>query len=83
MPPDAESSTIPMPVAVGPDEPLTPVALTPDALARLLIAAGGRAVTADMVQAAVDADAPVDVGGRGKLLEVVAWLEWDLVETRA
>ena len=55
MPPDAESSTIPMPVAVGPDEPLTPVALTPDALARLLSAAGGKAVTIDMVQAVIDA----------------------------
>jgi hypothetical protein len=44
-----------MPVAVGPDEPLTPVALTPDALARLLSAAGGKAVTIDMVQAVIDA----------------------------
>jgi hypothetical protein len=78
MPPDAESSTI---LAASDAGPLTPTALTPEALARLLSAAGGKAVTIYMVQAAVDAGAPVGVGGRINLVEFMAWLERELAQT--
>ncbi|MFB3893280.1 MAG: hypothetical protein ACE15C_14795 [Phycisphaerae bacterium] len=81
MPHDAESSTIPALPAANPAEPLTPTALTGDALARLLSAAGGKAVTIDMIQAAVDAGAPVGVGGRINLVEFMAWLERELAQT--
>jgi hypothetical protein len=81
MSPEAESSRIPLPAAAGPVEPLTPTALTPDALARLLSAAGGKAVTIDMIRAAVDAGAPVGVGGRINLVEFMAWLERELAQT--
>ena len=57
---------------------LDPAALTPDDAARLLSAAGGRAVTADMIQAAVAAGAPVASDGRLNLVELMAWLEKDL-----
>jgi hypothetical protein len=83
MPPYAECSTISQRSAAALAAPLTLTVLTLEALTRLLSAAGGKTITIYMVQAAVDAAAPVDVGGRGKLLEVVAWLEWDLAETRA
>ena len=78
MSPEAESSTIPLAVTAGPAGPLTPTALTPDALARLLSAAGGKAVTIDMIQEAVDAGAPVGVGGRINMVEFMAWLEREL-----
>jgi hypothetical protein len=83
MPPEAESSTIPLPAAAGPAEPLTPTAMTPDALARLLSAAGGKAIPVDMVQAAVGAGAPVGIGGRINLVEFMAWLEQELAQTWA
>ena len=53
------------------------MALAPEALARLLSAAGGKAVTVDMVQAAVDTGAPAGIGGRISLVEFTAWLERD------
>ena len=81
MPPDAESSTILATSAASPVEPLTPTALTPEALARLLSAAGGKAVTSDMIQAATDAGAPVGLGGRINLVEFMAWLERELAQT--
>ncbi len=81
MSPEAEYSTIPLPAAAGPVEPLTPTALTPDALARLLSAAGGKTVTIDMIQAAIDAGAPVGFGGRINLVEFMAWLERELAQT--
>lgn len=67
--------------AAGPAAPMTPTALTPEALARLLSAAGGKAVTIDMVQGAVDAGAPVGVGGRINMVEFMAWLERELAQT--
>jgi len=48
MPHEAESSTISTLPPAGPSEPLTPTALTDDALPRLPIASGGKAITADM-----------------------------------
>jgi hypothetical protein len=57
---------------------LDPAALTADDAARLLSAAGGRTVTADMIQAAIDAGAPVAADGRLNLVELMAWLEKDL-----
>ena len=59
---------------------LNPAALTAAEAARLLSAAGGRAVTVDVVQAAIDAGAPVLADGRLNLVELMAWLEKDLAE---
>ena len=59
---------------------LNPAALTAAEAARLLTAAGGRPVTADMVQAAVDAGAPVLADRRLNLVELMAWLERTLAE---
>jgi len=78
MPLIAESSRIPPPQAVAQAEPLTPTALAPEALARILTAAGGKTITTDMVRAAIDAGAPVGVGGRINLVELTAWMEWEL-----
>lgn len=57
---------------------VNPAALMAADAARLLTAAGGRPVTADMVQAAVDAGAPLVADGRPNLVELMAWLEKDL-----
>jgi len=51
------------------------------ALAWLLSAASGKAVTIDMIQAAIDAGAPVGVGGRINLVEFMAWLDRELTQT--
>ena len=59
-------------------QPLNPAALTVAEAARLLAAGGGRAVTADMVQAAIDAGAPILADGRVNLVELMAWLEKEL-----
>ena len=54
---------------------INPAALTIEQAARLLSAAGSRAVTVEMVQAAVDAGAPVSPDGRLNLVDLMAWLE--------
>jgi hypothetical protein len=46
--------------------------------ARLLAAAGGGAVTVEMLQAAVDGGAPTLPDGRVDLVEPLAWLEKEL-----
>jgi len=66
---------------LGPVDPLTPTALTSEAPAWLLSAAGGKAVTIDMVQAAVDVGAPLGIGGWINLVEFMAWLERELAQT--
>jgi hypothetical protein len=57
---------------------LNPAALTPAEAARLLSAAGGRPIPVEVVQAAIDAGAPVLADGRLNLVELMAWLEKDL-----
>jgi hypothetical protein len=57
---------------------LDPAALSVEDAARLLTAASGRTVTVDMIQAAIDAGAPVAADGRMNLVELMAWLEKDL-----
>ena len=59
---------------------LNPAALTLADAARLLAAASARSVTVEMLQAAVDAGAPVVTDGRVNLVEMMAWLEKDLSE---
>ncbi len=61
-------------------QPVNPAALTAADAARLLAAASGRQVTVDMVQAAIDAGAPVLADGRLNLVELMAWLEKELSE---
>ena len=56
-------------------QPVNPAALTAADAARLLAAAGGRPVTQDMVQAAIDSGVPVLADGRLNLVELMAWLE--------
>jgi hypothetical protein len=60
---------------------LSPMPLAPEPVARVLTAAGGKAITIDMVQAATDVGAPVGVGGRMNLVELMAWLERELTQT--
>jgi len=60
---------------------LNPAALTAAEAARLLTAAGGRPVGEEMVQAAIDAGAPVLADGRLNLVELMAWMEKDLAES--
>jgi len=60
---------------------LNPAALTPAEAARLLTAAGGRPVGVEVVQAAIDAGAPVLADGRLNLVELMAWMEKDLAES--
>jgi len=55
-----------------------PAALTMDSAAKILTAAGGRVVTVEMVQAAIDAGAPVGPGGTINLVELMAWLEREM-----
>ena len=57
---------------------LNPAALTPAEAARLLSAAGGRPIPVEVVQAAIDAGAPLLADGRLNLVELMAWLEKDL-----
>jgi hypothetical protein len=59
---------------------LNPAALTAADAARLLSAAGGRYIPPEVVQAAIDAGAPVLADGRLNLVELMAWLEKDLAE---
>jgi hypothetical protein len=57
---------------------MNPAALTVADAARLLTAAGGKVVTAAMVQMAIDRGAPVLPDGRVNLVALMAWLERDL-----
>ena len=76
--PAAEAAAPSAPGADRPaDGPVNPAALTVEHAARLLSAAG-RPVTIDMVQAAIDAGAPVDAQGRINLVDFMAFLEKDL-----
>jgi hypothetical protein len=57
---------------------VNPAALTAADAARLLTAAGGKVVTAAMVQMAIDRGAPALPDGRVNLVALMAWLERDL-----
>jgi hypothetical protein len=59
-------------------ERLNPAALSLADAAKLLAAAGGRAVTVDMLQAAVERGAPALPDSRVNLVELLAWLEREL-----
>ena len=54
--------------------PLNPTALPLDDAARVLSAAGGTRVTAEMIQADVDAGAPTNADGSINLVQFAAWL---------
>lgn len=53
---------------------LNPSALAVADAARLLSAAGGQVITAEMIQADVDAGAPTNVDGTINLVHYAAWL---------
>jgi hypothetical protein len=57
---------------------VNPAALTVADAARLLTAAGGKVVTAAMVQMAIDRGAPALPDGRVNLVALMAWIERDL-----
>ena len=59
-------------------KPVSPASLTPEDAARLLAAAGGRAITAGTVRAAIAAGAPTLPNGRINLVELMAWLEKEM-----
>lgn len=56
------------------DPKVNPASLTVVELAKLLSAAGGRKVTAEQVQADIDAGAPSLPGGKINLVHYTAWL---------
>jgi len=53
---------------------LKPTALSVADVARVLAAAGGQGVTAEMIQADVDAGAPTNAAGTINLVHYAAWL---------
>lgn len=53
---------------------LSPTAMSVEDVARVLSAAGGQGVTAEMVQADVDAGAPTNADGTVNLVHYAAWL---------
>ena len=53
---------------------LRPTALTPEDVARLLTSLGGMTVTTEMIQADIDAGAPVNADGTINLVHYGAWL---------
>lgn len=53
---------------------LNPTALPAADAARLLSAAGGQRVTAEMIQADVDAGAPTNADGTTNLVHYAAWM---------
>jgi len=57
-----------------PSGPLNPQALRLEDMARLLSAAGPKAVTMEMLQADIAAGAPSNVDGTMNLVHYVAWL---------
>ena len=59
-------------------ERLNPAARSLADAAKLLAAAGGRVVTVDMLQAAVERGAPALPDGRVNLVDLLAWLEREL-----
>jgi len=54
---------------------LNPATMQPGDVAKLLTAASGQQVSESMIQAAIDAGAPVSPHGTINLIELIAWLE--------
>ncbi len=75
---DEHSGEIYGDVSAGPAGRIDPQAMTSEQAAKILSAAGGRQVTAAMVQAAIDAGAPALADGRVSLIELMAWMEREL-----
>lgn len=80
------SSKIPaktaMPHRAGAAQPtVNPMALSVEEVSRLLSAAGGKRITAEQVQADLDAGAPVGPDGKINLVHYAAWLVRE-VQTR-
>jgi len=60
---------------------VNPMALSVEEVSRLLSAAGGKRITAEQVQADLDAGAPVGADGKINLVHYTAWLVRE-VQTR-
>ena len=58
----------------APNAPLNPTALPVEDAARLLSAAGGGVVTADMLRADIESGAPTNADGSINLVHYAAWL---------
>ena len=59
---------------------LNPKAIAPEALARLLTAAGGTSIDVDDVRADIDAGAPSNADGTIDLVHYAAWLVRQVAE---
>ena len=57
-----------------PDDGLRLTALTVDQTAKILSSAGGRRISEQMIQADIDADAPVNSDGTINLVNYTSWL---------
>jgi hypothetical protein len=64
----AESNPNPVPAEVN------PMSLSIEDMSRLLSAGAGRKISAQQIQADIDAGAPVGHGGRMNLVHYAAWL---------
>lgn len=64
----------PQPNISPPASPVNPASLTVAELARLLGTAGGKRVSAEQIQADIDAGAPVSAAGTINLIHYAAWL---------
>ena len=53
---------------------VNPAALTPDQMAQLLAAAGGRAITEDAIREDIAAGAPANADGTINIVHYAAWL---------
>ncbi len=60
--------------AIEPKTSLSPMAIPVVGLAKMLSAAGGQAVTVEMIEADIAAGAPTNDGGTVNLVYYAAWL---------
>jgi hypothetical protein len=58
----------------APPTQVNPLALSVEELARMLSAVGGKKITAEALQADIDAGAPVGAGSKLNLVHYAAWL---------
>ena len=61
-------------VQTSPESPLNPAALRVEDAAKLLSAAAGQQITAEMLRADIDAGAPTNADGTINLVHYAAWL---------
>ncbi|HOA76019.1 MAG TPA: hypothetical protein PLP01_08140 [Phycisphaerae bacterium] len=77
---NSANPAVPPPLGTG-QPVVNPMALSVEEVSRLLSAAGGKRITAEQIQADLDAGAPVGPDGKINLVHYAAWLVRE-VQTR-